>query len=262
MSRVPRRTASPRQPSVRPRRTVSALDDIAKDALRLLALTFHRCGYEPKQLLSEFNAALKKAPRAVDGDLKHLKWELHDPGHVLTLWNSDPDYVDDEGKPRPIPARGPAPSIEALAKRVGSTLPFEDFLRILLSARAVRKRQSLYEPTDSFVLHAARSQTQSAHHLLVLTQLLQNFEFNSQRTVGTPSWPQRVADCPDFPLHELPNFIARFDEIARQFLTARDRDMARIARKADPTSPRVRPGINVFLTVAPSVQTVQKKRSL
>jgi hypothetical protein len=237
------------------------LDPIAQDALRLLALTFQRCGYAPEQVISAFSSYMKNPPPSVSADQRNPELELHDAGHVLTLWNSDPDYVDDEGKPRPIPARGAAPSIEALAMRVRSTLRFEDVLGILERTRAVRKKARLYVPLDDTVLHAPDSKTQSVHHLLVLNQLLHNFEFNSRRALGTASWPQRVADCPDFPEDELPAFIARFTELARRFMTARDRDMARIARKAGPAIARVRPEINLFLTVAPTMEEARKKRS-
>lgn len=255
------RTAQ-RQRSRRRARDLSAvdLDQLAVETLRLIATTFLRCGYAPRQLSARFKSFLKNPPPSPrPGHINRIT--LHDPGHVLTLWASDPDYVDAHGMPRPLAVRGPAPSIDALVRRVRPKLRLEDALYYLLKTHAVRRIGRKYIPTGEFVRHAPDS-TQSAHHLLVLYQLVRNFEFNAQVRPGDVSWPQRVAECPDFPAHELPAFIDAFKLRMSRFLQTEDKTMARIALKADSKAKRVRPTINLCLSVTDPSRTRKIPRNV
>ena len=49
----------------------------------------------------------------------------------MTLWFSDPEYVDAVGAPRPLSLRGSALSIEALARRIDPTLDVPTVLKFL-----------------------------------------------------------------------------------------------------------------------------------
>ena len=257
----PKRTG-PRASSRRGKRTRGAerLDSLAAETLRLVAKTFLNCGYSPQEVSSRFKWFVENAPPSARAHKHDTRSDILDPGHVITLWLSDPQYVDSEGKPRPIPARGSPPSIEALVKRVRSNLSLEDTLKTLIQASALRKVGTHFIPNGDFVHHPPGSKLQTAHHLLVLYQLLRNFEFNAKPRKGELAWPQRVTECPDFPATELPALITQLDKRVRSFMTSYDQNMALTALKADPSVPRVRPSINLFLSVTNPSRTRMKSR--
>lgn len=58
---------------------------------------------------------------------------------VLSGWFHDPEYVDANGRPRPLPPNGPAPSFASLKKRYGGDVPASAMLRELLTAGTVEK---------------------------------------------------------------------------------------------------------------------------
>src|SRR5262249_34828369 len=149
-------------------------------------------------------------PRSVRPKARGARGDLHDPDHVLTLWFTDPEYVDSSGKPRPLPAVGSTASIKSLVRRVSSKLSVEDALDHLIRNRAIRRVGRRYIPTGEVLRYDRGSSfagTVGAHHLLVLNELVRNFEFNAKLKPGDSSWPQLVVECPDFPAEELGAFI-------------------------------------------------------
>jgi hypothetical protein len=228
------------------------LDPIARDTIRQFASTLRRAGFSPEDVSAEFNRCIAKAPRARQSANRASASGFHDAGHVLTLWASDPDCVDEAGRPRALPVRGPAPSVEALLGRVQPQLTFEEALDLLLRTHTLRRVGRKLIPADETVIHSPESKTQSTHHLLVLNQLLRNFDFNSRQRPGAQRWLQRVVECPNFPADAIPALMSRFSESATQLIRQFDHGMARTARRANPSATRVRPAINLFFAVNPS----------
>jgi len=60
-------------------------------------------------------------------------------GHVVYIWQRTPRYLGDDGRPLPIPARGPAPSIQALFKDVKRTSYFERGLKHLMRVKRIKR---------------------------------------------------------------------------------------------------------------------------
>ena len=84
-------------------------------------------------------AALKPSrSRSVDFDVL---------GHVIYLWKRSSKYLDEDGVPLSIKARGPAPSVEALFREIDRADYFEVGLRHLRQlGHARRTRKGLYRP--------------------------------------------------------------------------------------------------------------------
>lgn len=241
-------------------RSRAPLDPVARNTLRLLALTLRRAGYSAQDLASQFEQFVVNAPQPLSAAGSHTERDFHDTGHVLTLWSSDPDYVDEDGLPRAIPARGPAPSVEALLERARPNWSLEKALELFLRTGTLERTGRKLIPADDLVIHSPASKTLSTHHVLVLNQLLRNFEFNSKRKRGDSRWLQRVAECPDFPANQLSTLLSRFAQDAARFMKSYDQRMARMARRADPHEPRVRPALNLFFAVNPPSRSRKKTR--
>ncbi len=56
---------------------------------------------------------------------------------ILSAWHQSPDYLDQAGKPRPIPVAGDAPSFTDLCARFGGDMPDTTLLRELRRVGAV-----------------------------------------------------------------------------------------------------------------------------
>lgn len=236
------------------------LDAMGGDTVDRFAGTMKRAGYSNKDLITRFGRAVARAPRPRTSGDTQTRNEFHDTSHVLTLWESDPDCVDENGQPIALPIRGPAPSVQALVERARPNLPLEEALDLFLRTHTLRKVGRKLIPTDESIIHTPESRTLSTHHVIVLNQLLRNFEFNSQVRRLTPRWTQRVVECPDFPLDELPMLIAEFAKRANRFLKSYDHSMARTARKARPATKRARTAINLFLSVDSGTRKQPKRR--
>src|SRR5579862_2081778 len=90
-----------------------ALEAIDRFA-RVLALT----GMSREQMAYAFHEASARVPKSLIKSGQTLERELVEAAHVLTLWLSDPNYLDKSGEPLRIPSRGDPPSLDSLRKRV------------------------------------------------------------------------------------------------------------------------------------------------
>jgi hypothetical protein len=59
--------------------------------------------------------------------------------HVITLWYMDSEYLGAHSRPVPLRLHGPAPSIEALIKRVNPRLSIAGVLDYLNAAKTLKK---------------------------------------------------------------------------------------------------------------------------
>ena len=60
-----------------------------------------------------------------------------DATRALSGWHQDPDYLDDDGNPLPLPEYGPVPSFESLFGRYGGDTPQQTLLKELSHAGSI-----------------------------------------------------------------------------------------------------------------------------
>jgi hypothetical protein len=60
-----------------------------------------------------------------------------DATRLLSGWHQDPDYIDTDGQPLPLPASGPAPSFESLFEIYGGDTPEQTLIKELSSAGSI-----------------------------------------------------------------------------------------------------------------------------
>ena len=228
----------------------------SRELLQRLARTLVHSGHSPTALQREFRdicSALKEPAKRWDPT--QLRY-FDDLPHVITLWHTDPQYLDARGAPLPLPLRGRGCSLHALIERV---LPDEDpksVVRSLTRLQGVRHRRGLYVPSGRYVTYPRDSAR--VHGLAALLRMLRTVE----RNVTGPragSLLERSAVNPSFPVSELPAFHQRAEKYADDFLSTMDAAMRRREAR-DHKGPRVRLGIGIVTFEEPVAK--QKRPAL
>ncbi|HKT74741.1 MAG TPA: hypothetical protein VJQ47_17785 [Steroidobacteraceae bacterium] len=236
MKKSPRRTAQRKNNSTATRR----LDRLAGEAIDLCAWVIARCGYSPVEAAQRFTASCAKIPHSVTAQGRGTSQKTELAGHVLTLWYQESDYLLPDGEPRVLPARGPAPSIEDLVRRVGNGLTLDLAMRFLLQTGSLRETGTGFVPRDRAVLHPGNSTSQQAFHMRVFIDFLRTLDHNTRARTRERRWMQSAADNLQFPVSKLARLDTYLRKSARAFLADKDSVMHGLAltrRRGEPTVP-------------------------
>jgi hypothetical protein len=162
-----------------------------------------RCGYSLQDVLGQFKTECRKIPAELGRDGMAHETTARDAANLLTRWYTNVDCLNPRGRPIPLPLQGPAPSIEALARQVGSTVMVTDLRDYLTLSRTIQAHGDLYVPIRRYVLHPPKSRTLSAHCLRIVAGLLRTAERNAsversahseQQDQIIPWWLEGTAD--------------------------------------------------------------------
>jgi len=205
-SRAQCRTSS----APRRRDTYIALDDQAKEAIRNFARLLARCGHSPEDALRQLETAFREFPpdRARYG--MGPETPTHDAANLMSRWYTNVDCLNSRARPIPLPLLGPTPSIEALARQIGSTVAVTELRDYLILARTIKPHGDRYIPIKRHILHSPQSRTLSAHCLRIVAGLLRTSERNisvdrNAKSIDEdrdiPWWFEMAADG-DVPQHQ------------------------------------------------------------
>jgi hypothetical protein len=154
------------------------LDSLAKEALVNLAWLFAACGFSLEEASATFTTECSRVPRQLGRRARASGRFSDEASHAITLWHMDPQYLGPRARPIPLPLNGPAPSLEALIKRVNPKLNFPAVLAYFRAAKTLKKVGLLYVPTRRYVAHKAHTRFQSMHSLRVVSGLLRTVRRN------------------------------------------------------------------------------------
>jgi hypothetical protein len=167
-----------------------------------------------------------------------------DAAHVMTLWFSDPTFLDARGYPRPLPLRGSRLSIEALAQRVDPKLDAADVLRYLEEGEVVKRTGQRYVPRDRVLMLRDRGYLRvQIRGLLGLLQTLEHNEWCDRRT---PRRVQLWCHNPRFPVSAAEPFEKRLRQMVNRLAVRIDADMHRRERARKPGERTVTMGVGVY----------------
>jgi len=221
---------------------VLRLEPQARQAVHRFIRVLARCGCDPRALEREVAEACRRIPLSwlSRADLK----DSLDPGHVMTLWFSDPAYLDSRGDPRALPLRGAPVSIEALAQRIDPNLDVRYVLRYLEHGGALRRSKGRYLPKDRVLIFRGRERM--TPFLRGLFGLLRTLEHNSGRKGHSPGWLELISGNPRFPVSAVRSFEERLRVLVNRLLLKLDADMHRCERSARKGEPTVRIGVGIY----------------
>lgn len=222
------------------------LDPRAAEAIELFVKLLAQCGCEPGGVLEEVRRACGQIPRRWVRQARAAPREISEATHVLTVWFSDPAYLDPAGLPRALPLRGPSRSLETLVAAIDPTLDAGEVLAYLLKSRALRRLGARYVPRGrALSLRGVRGPNEY-RNLRGLLAMLRTLEHNGRPRRQAPSWFEFSAENPRIPRRA----CARYDEFvsirAMRFLCDADAELRRLELTAKPGEPTVRLGTGVY----------------
>ena len=246
-----------RSPKARGRRA-APLDPETRRAVRSFVRILGRSGCDPLALEVEMHKACRQIPRSWLGRDQSTS---ADPGHVMTLWFSDPAYLDNRGKPRALPLRG-AVSIERLARRVNPTLEVTRVLQFLERGGALKRTGTRYVPRKRMVIFRGRKHVMPV--LGGLFGLLKTLEYNRWNDRRSPGRLQLFCFNPNLPLSAVAGFQERFRKQASQLAYRTDVDLADRERARKKGERTVRIGVGIYQFTddphpAPRVRKILKR---
>ena len=223
----------------------ATLDPRALEALALFVRVLIRCGCQPERIVHEVERVCRRIPTAAAPKAAAALREMDDASHVLTLWFSDPAYLDRAGNPASLPLHG-SESLEALTQRVDPKLEVREVLRYLLRRRALRRVGNRYLPRDRVLwLRWARG-TDNLGHLRGLVGMLRALEHNGQPNRRGSGWYEVFAENPRFPASARAGFDQRLRTLGNRFVYQIDADLHRRERSRKRGERTVRVGVGVY----------------
>jgi hypothetical protein len=164
-------------------------------------------------------------------------------GHIIYIWQRTPRYLGIDGQPIALPARGAAPSIQALFKEVKRSSYFERGLKHLIRVKRIRRlSNNRYVPCADVTIverltpEMVKLLNQTIHWLV--STVLHNTSLRGPKALRLI---ERVASVPDLPSSQVRAFkvfsreqAGELIQILNEWLESRRGDqMARASASAN-----------------------------
>ena len=255
------RPKSRANPQVSPKLEAAALEAIERFS-RVLAHT----GISPSKMSSAFRKACEKIPRALIRKARRESAEMIDASHILTVWFSDPLYLDPRGVPVALPVHGDAPSMEALVHRVDRSLDPTEVVRYLVRAGALRRTGKRYAPQTRAIFLRKMGGPGRLHGVRTLIGMLRNLEHNGRPESEAQYWFQRTAENPHLPVRARGQMDGKLEHFGMDLLKSMDAEMRVAELAAQGGEPTVRFGIGIYRFEdepdPPLVEVPRKRRAI
>ena len=222
------------------------LDAAALEALyHVSRIMIVRCGYEADGV----DLAFSKAVEACRKDLPTtplLMREIPEASHIVTLWGSNIDYVDEAGKPLPLPLRGKGRSIETLALQTNPGLDLEELRQYLLRTNTVEQVGEAYVLRQKWVMLRGIPGLAHGRSIRGLLGVLRTFEHNLLADSDSRSWFEFMAENPRFPVSKLGAFDKLLRRLGLAMLRKLDGYMRHCEKHRNPSEPTVWLGVGAY----------------
>jgi len=162
--------------------------------------------------------ALVRAPRSTPAEDS-----LNHATRVLTGWHLDADFLEPDGRPRVLPASGPAPSFEVLLKRYAGDIPATALVKELLKSGSIeRLPDGTYRVLRRYYMPQQMDGRAVERSGSVLADLATTIEHNLSRGAREPSRFEGRAQNRNIDPRHLPAFRAFVEREAQAMLARVD----------------------------------------
>jgi hypothetical protein len=173
---------------------------------------------------------------------------LNHASRVLSGWHLDADFLDQNGSPLELPARGPSPSFEVLLKRYAGDIPATALIKELVRSGSVKRLGGgSYRALRRFYMPRATDDQAVERAGSVLADLVDTVEYNLSRTARQPSRFEGRAQSLHVDPRSLPAFRAFLEREGQGFLERVDDWLS--SHEMPPTSSSaasIRLGVGVY----------------
>ena len=183
-------------------------------------------------------------------DLPALQAEeaLNHASRVLSGWHLDAEFLDEQGRPLSLPAKGEGASFASLLKRYAGDIPATALVKELTKSRSIERvgdefrvlrRYYMPRPMDGRSVERAGN---------VLADIVATVEHNLSRKADEPTRFEGRAQNRHVDPRHLPAFRAFLEREGQGFLERVDDWLAshEVPATAQPDAPRVRLGVGVY----------------
>lgn len=214
------------------------------------------CGYSPDELVLEMTRVCGGLrPPRTPFDRGNLEYVARLPD-VIADWNQLPRFVRD-GQPRPLPLRGPEPSLRTLIASIFPDLDLQPIVQSLRTMGAIRKRRGLYECRVRHLVFKGNEAYWRA--LISLHGLIQTMETNLRGGAGAF---EQSAISARLPARDRAEMGAIAQRRGLPVLHGLDAELRRRAREAPSKDGRVFAGFGMYMIDIPlSSPRVPPRRS-
>jgi hypothetical protein len=180
----------------------------------LLTAVFTLFSLDPSLTRKTLDPIISKARKAASRRIATLQpnrpvlVDLDVLGHVIYIWQRTPRYLGKDGLPSPIPARGPAPSIQSLFRDVKRSSYFEQGLKHLVRVKRIRRLPNkCYVPCSEVTIVDRLSPEMVKLLSQTINWLVSTVLHNtSQRDPAALRLIERVTTIPDLPAKQVRAF--------------------------------------------------------
>ncbi len=243
----------------------STLDARAVEAIGRFVRVLARCGCAPEDIALEVERQTRLIPAGWAPKARAALREMDDASHVLTLWFSDPAYLDRRGKPVALPLRGAGGSLETLAARVDPRGDARELLRYLVRRQALKRVGNRYLPKHRILSLRGAGGPDNFRHLRGLLGMLRTQEHNGQPRRKVEGWYEVFAENPSFPISARSAFDKSMRQWGNRVLYRADAEMHRYERGRKRGERTVRMGVGIYRfeegTEPVTVRRPRKKRT-
>jgi len=222
------------------------LDARAREAIGLFVPLLRHYGCDPREIGQEVLRECRKISRSPAKDAKPVISEMAAAAEVLTLWFSEPEYLDSSGNPRPISLRGAVRSVEALVRQVDPGLDVEDVLAHLLRGTVLKRVGARFVPRDRVLYYHGTGASAHARSLQTLVFVLRTLAHNGRLRASDWGRFEAFAANARVPVRAIANFEQWARHHGSRLLIQADGRLHSAAQKTRRGEPTVQLGLGMY----------------
>lgn len=172
---------------------------------------------------------------------------LNHATRVLTGWHLDADFLEHDGRPRVLPASGPAPSFEVLLKRYAGDIPTTALIKELIKSGSIEQLpDGAYRVLRRYYMPRQMDGRAVERSGSVLADLATTIEHNLSRSEREPARFEGRAQNRSIDPRHLPAFRAFVEREAQGLLERVDDWLTTHEADATTNATTLRLGVGVY----------------
>jgi hypothetical protein len=223
-----------------------ALKDQSTEVIERVVRVLAQCGVKPQEIVEATRLACDEIPRKEFKSARGAPMELSDAAHVLTVWFSEPAYLDDAGNPRALALNGAGPSVTSLVESVNRSLDAREVVRYLVRAGAVKRVGARYVAVGRTLMLRGTRGPAYFRNLRGLLGMLRTFGHNDRPQRQVRGRFEFLVENPNVPVSARPEFDRFLGNVGMGCLCQVDGELRRLELTRKPGEPTVRLGVGIF----------------